>query len=102
MKHSRSHPTYTPFCSIQAIQASPSLGVKVLGGTGKTHDWTISARIRESVQTPVAGGLTPENVQNAVREVRPFAVDVCSGVRSEGSLDETKLSRFVNRIVSLA
>ena len=74
----------------------PSLPVKELGGTGRTHDWQISRRIRESVNVPVflAGGLTPENVASAVREVGPFALDVCSGVRTNGKLDEAKLKAF--------
>jgi phosphoribosylanthranilate isomerase len=54
-----------------------------LGGTGLTHDWAISRRIRDAVAaTPVilAGGLTPGNVTGAIRQVRPYAVDVNSGV----------------------
>ncbi len=72
------------------------LPVKELGGTGRTHDWTISARIREAVPVPVflAGGLSSANVAEALTKVRPFGVDVCSGVRSEGLLDEEKLSAF--------
>ena len=70
--------------------------VRELGGTGRTHDWTISARIRDLLDVPVflAGGLRPENVRQAIREVAPFAVDVCSGVRTEGKLDEAKLANF--------
>jgi phosphoribosylanthranilate isomerase len=72
------------------------LAVKELGGTGRTHDWKISRRIVERVERPVflAGGLTPENVRAAVEEVRPFGLDVCSGVRTAGSLDESKLVAF--------
>ena len=74
----------------------PSLAVKELGGTGRVHDWGISKRIRESVSVPVflAGGLKPENAREAFQAVRPFALDVCSGVRTDGRLDEEKLSRF--------
>jgi phosphoribosylanthranilate isomerase len=74
--------------------------VRELGGTGRTHDWAISARIRELLEVPVflAGGLSPENVGQAIAEVAPFAVDVCSGVRSDGKLDEAKLSRFFEQI----
>lgn len=70
--------------------------VKALGGTGRAHDWEISRRIRESVKAPVilAGGLNPSNVADAVRHVSPFAVDVCSGLRTNGSLDEKKLAEF--------
>jgi len=74
----------------------PTLPVKELGGTGRVHDWSISRRIREAVVIPVflAGGLTPSNVGDAIRAVRPFAVDVCSGVRTDGRLDPVKLAEF--------
>lgn len=79
---------------------NPFLPVKELGGTGRTHDWSISRRIRGRVDVPIflAGGLTPENVGEAIRAVRPFAVDVCSGVRTEGILDEKKLSHYFRAI----
>ncbi len=74
----------------------PSLAVKELGGTGRRHDWSVSRRIREEVPVPVflAGGLTPENVAEAVADVGPFGLDVCSGVRTDGALDPKKLERF--------
>ncbi|HYO68807.1 MAG TPA: phosphoribosylanthranilate isomerase [Archangium sp.] len=73
-----------------------SLAVKELGGTGRVHDWSISRRIREQVGVPVflAGGLRPENVDEAIRQVGPFGLDLCSGVRTGGSLDTGKLERF--------
>lgn len=76
---------------------NPNLKVKQLGGTGKQHDWAISATIVKQVDIPVylAGGLTAKNVQAAIRQVQPFGVDVCSGVRSGGQLDEKKLMAFV-------
>jgi len=72
------------------------LAVKELGGTGRTHDWTLSRAIRERIEIPLflAGGLTPENLGQAIEEVHPFALDVCSGVRTDGKLDATKLKRF--------
>ena len=78
------------------------LAVKELGGTGRTHDWRLSRSIVESVPVPVflAGGLTPENVAAAIREVRPFGVDVCSGLRSSGRLDEAKVRRFMANIAA--
>ena len=74
----------------------PDLPLKELGGTGRRHDWRISRRIREESPVPVflAGGLRPENVREAIEEVGPFAVDVCSGVRSAGRLDPSKLLAF--------
>lgn len=76
---------------------NPSAPVKELGGTGRTHDWTVSARIREAVDIPVflAGGLRLENVREAFQRVRPFALDLCSGVRTYGRLDEAKLAGFL-------
>jgi phosphoribosylanthranilate isomerase len=72
------------------------LTVKELGGTGRTHDWRVSRQIVKSVRVPVflAGGLTPENVASAIHEVRPFGLDVCSGLRTNGILDEEKVKRF--------
>lgn len=77
--------------------ASP---VKRLGGTGRTHDWALSREIRDRVRVPVflAGGLTSENVADAVRRVRPFGVDVCTGVRTGGRLDRAKLRAFVQAV----
>jgi phosphoribosylanthranilate isomerase len=76
---------------------NPSLVIKTLGGTGNTHDWNISRELVEAVNIPVflAGGLNAGNVQQAVETVRPFAVDVCSGVRTNGKLDKQKLAEFV-------
>ena len=77
-----------------------SLAVKELGGTGRTHDWTLSRRIRETVSVPVflAGGLKPANIAEAVRQVGPFGVDVCSGVRTGGKLDEIELAEFFRNL----
>ena len=77
-----------------------ALPVKELGGTGRTHDWSISRRIVESVNVPVylAGGLKPENVAEAIRQVQPFGVDLCSGVRTDGRLDDEKLKKFFEQI----
>ncbi|MGA2384780.1 MAG: phosphoribosylanthranilate isomerase [Gemmatimonadales bacterium] len=79
---------------------NPALRVKELGGTGRTHDWTTSRRIRGAVGVPVwlAGGLTPDNVASAIQAVRPYGVDVCSGVRTAGKLDEAKVARFVEAV----
>jgi phosphoribosylanthranilate isomerase len=78
---------------------NPNLRVKELGGTGRVHDWKLSRQIRERAKCPVflAGGLNPENVRQAIEEVQPFAVDVCSGVRTDGRLDREKLELFFIR-----
>lgn len=75
---------------------NPKASVKELGGTGRVHDWSISAEIRRRAGKPLflAGGLNPENVAAALAAVEPFGIDVCSGVRSEGKLDPGKLERF--------
>jgi len=77
-----------------------NLQIKQLGGTGRTHDWSISRSICEAVDKPVylAGGLNPENVTEAIRQVRPFGVDVCSGLRPNGNLDERRLAGFVDAV----
>lgn len=82
---------------------NPNLRIKELGGTGRVHNWNLSRQIREMVKCPVilAGGLTPANVRQAIAEVKPFAVDVCSGVRSDGDLDKEKLSAFVKNVYSV-
>jgi phosphoribosylanthranilate isomerase len=82
----------------------PTLPVKQLGGTGRVHDWAVSRQIRERCGVPLylAGGLRAENVQAAVREVHPFGLDLCTGVRSAGKLDEAKLSRFVSAVYAAA
>ena len=89
--------------SVDAIlldSGNPNLKVKQLGGTGRVHDWKLSRRIRESVACPVflAGGLNPDNVTQAIEAVEPFAVDVCSGVRTNGMLDIDKLERFFKAV----
>ncbi len=75
---------------------NPKLKIKELGGTGRVHNWKLSRRIRENASCPVilAGGLNPGNVRQAIDEVNPFAVDLCSGVRTNGKLDRSKLENF--------
>ena len=82
----------------------PTLAVKELGGTGRVHDWAVSRRIRDEVDVPVflAGGLTPDNVAQAIDQVAPFGVDVCSRLRTNGTLDENKLSAFMRAVLETA
>lgn len=79
---------------------APDAPVPELGGTGRVHDWTISAAIREASPLPVflAGGLDAENVETAITTVRPFAVDLCSRLRTRGVLDQAKLQAFMRAV----
>lgn len=79
---------------------NPNAAIKELGGTGRPHDWDLSRRICEGSGVPVflAGGLRAENVVEAIRQVRPFGVDVCSGVRSAGCLDPDRLQQFARAV----
>jgi phosphoribosylanthranilate isomerase len=80
----------------------PHAPVKILGGTGRVHDWTLSRRIVEAAPCPVflAGGLRADNVQAAIAAVRPFGVDLCTGVRrpDDYSLDAAKLKAFITAV----
>ena len=79
---------------------NPKAAVKTLGGTGNTHNWEISRELVRRVSVPVflAGGLNASNVKEAIETVRPFGVDICSGVRTEGKLDIQKLSSFIKAV----
>ncbi len=79
---------------------SPDALVRELGGTGRVHDWTISRRIRDASPIPVylAGGLNAENVGAAIQQVRPFAVDLCSGIRRHGKLASDLAHGFTNAV----
>jgi len=79
---------------------NPSLSIKELGGTGRAHDWAVSRKIRDGVDVPIylAGGLNPGNIAQAIAQVQPFGVDVCSGLRSDGHLDADKLDNFMRAV----
>ena len=64
------------------------------------HDWSISRSIARQSKVPVflAGGLNPANIGQAIRTVRPYGVDVCTGVRTNGALDAGKLRALVEAI----
>lgn len=71
------------------------------GGTGKTHDWEISSKIRDSLKTPIilAGGLNPSNVGLAIEKVKPFAVDAASGLESDpGRKDSRLVRKFFDKV----
>lgn len=73
---------------------------RVLGGTGRTHDWSLSREIVQQVRKPVwlAGGLRPQNAARAVQQVRPYGLDVCSGLRQQGQLQADLLRRFMAKV----
>lgn len=92
---------YEPYVHAFLLDSGrPSAETPELGGTGRTHDWDLSRQFVEKSKKPVflAGGLTPDNVQEAILKVRPFGVDVCSGVRTNGHLDPKKLNDFMAAI----
>ncbi len=79
---------------------NPNLEIKELGGTGRVHNWAISKKIVEQSKVPVflAGGLTADNVRQAIEQVRPFGLDLCSGVRTGNKLDPYKLDKFFENV----
>lgn len=74
--------------------------VSELGGTGRAHDWTISAELVRASALPVflAGGLRPDNVASAIDQVHPYGLDICSGVRTEGKLDARSLEALTHAL----
>ena len=71
----------------------------VPGGTGKTFDWTLAKKAKEFGPIILSGGIDAVNVRVAIDEVRPFAIDVCSGVEKEpGKKDPAKLKRFMKEV----
>jgi phosphoribosylanthranilate isomerase len=80
---------------------NPNLLIKELGGTGRTHNWDLSKKIRETISIPVflAGGINKDNVKQAIEHVQPYGVDLCSSVRTNGQLDERKLEAFFAAIL---
>lgn len=78
--------------------------VKEFGGTGRTHDWNLSRKIRDGVPIPVflAGGLSSSNVAKAIETVEPFGVDLCSSVRTKHLLDISKLETFFRSVPKIA
>ncbi len=79
---------------------NPNLEEKELGGTGRIHNWRISKEIVKEVNIPIflAGGLTPDNVAEAIEKVQPFGVDLCTGIRMQGMLDDEKVKLFIEAV----
>lgn len=72
---------------------------RVYGGTGHTTDWSLAGEVAKCVPILLAGGLTPENVQEAIRQVQPYGVDVSSGVeQSPGRKDSAKMRAFIQSV----
>ncbi|WP_231727382.1 phosphoribosylanthranilate isomerase [Sphingomonas sp. CCH18-H6] len=86
-----------PSCSTPAGPTPRSLS---WGGTGRAHDWAVSTAFVRATEKPVflAGGLTAANVAEAIGQVRPYGVDLCSGVRTGGQPDPQKLFAFVTAV----
>ncbi|MGK5065678.1 phosphoribosylanthranilate isomerase [Janthinobacterium sp. LB3P112] len=88
-------PAYAPHVHAFLLDSGrPGALVPELGGTGRTHDWSVSARFVRASPRPVflAGGLDDTNVADALRQVRPYGIDLCSRVRTDGKLDVMKLA----------
>ena len=79
---------------------NPNLQTKELGGTGRVHNWNLSRKIVEQSKRPVylAGGINPMNIKQAIEEVKPYGIDLCSGVRTNKLLDPIKLEQLFNAI----
>lgn len=94
---------HTHVDAILLDSGNPKAAVKTLGGTGNTHNWDISRELVKEVNVPVflAGGLHAGNVQEAIKRVSPYGVDICSGVRTNGKLDVQKLNAFIGAVKTL-
>lgn len=93
-------PAYEPFVHAFLLDSGrPNQAIPEFGGTGRAHDWNISAEFVKRSSKPVflAGGLNPENVREALVRVAPYGLDLCSGIRTgtDRALDETKLAAYV-------
>lgn len=96
-------PIYAPHVHAFLLDSGrPGAAVPILGGTGQTHDWQVSAAFVAESPRPVflGGGLTPANVGEAIRVVHPYGVDLCTGVRTGGRLDAAKLRTFMKAVTA--
>lgn len=94
-------PVYSPHVHAFLLDSGrPNDAVPVYGGTGRVHDWSISAEFVRASLRPVflAGGLSADNAAEAIRRVRPYGLDLCSSVRTEGQLDADKLAAFMQAV----
>jgi len=96
-------PAYEPFVHAFLLDSGrPNQATPEYGGTGRTHDWSISREFVNRSSKPVflAGGLSAHNVAQAYQHVHPWGLDLCSGVRTRGALDEEKLTAYMRAITS--
>lgn len=95
---------YAPFVDGFLLDSGrPGASIPEFGGTSRTHDWSISCQFVDKSPLPVylAGGLNSDNVHGAIKMVRPYGVDLCSGVRTDGKLDKKKLRQFIKAVKSV-
>jgi phosphoribosylanthranilate isomerase len=94
-------PAYAPHVHAFLLDSGrPNAAIAELGGTGRAHDWSISAAFVQATERPVflAGGLSAANAAEAIGQVKPFGLDLCSGVRTDGQLDAQKLAAFMRAV----
>lgn len=94
-------PLYAPYVHAFLLDSgSPDADTPRYGGTGRQHDWEVSAKFVKASPLPVflAGGLSAANAAEAIERVRPFGLDLCTGIRTEGLLDPSKLARFMSAV----
>ena len=94
---------YAPYVDAFLLDSGrPGLAIPELGGTGRVHDWEVSAEFVALAKRPVflAGGLNVTNIGEAIRRVRPYGVDLCSSLRPHGSLDPAALTTFVRAVAA--
>jgi phosphoribosylanthranilate isomerase len=88
-----------PYSKLTDFFLLDGFSTEIRGGTGATFDWSLALPAKRYGRIFLSGGLTPENVAEAVRQVRPFAVDVCSGVEAEpGKKDAARMREFVKAV----
>ena len=92
---------YEPFVDAFLLDSGKTFGAdQQFGGTGATHNWTISRRFVEKtdIRVYLAGGLNSANVFEAITQVRPYGVDLCTGARTDDQLDPAKLEAFMSEV----